>query len=90
MAKGTVQWVLLLVVLLLGLVAGTVLGEILARLLPEGPVRDFFGASREVGVRGPVELDLGALDLVFGAVLRVNLLGVLGLIAAGIAYYRLS
>ena len=90
MAKGKAQWAMLVLVLLLGLLAGTIVGEIVARMLPEGAVRDFFGSSREVGLREPLRLDLGAVALVLGAVVRVNLVGILGMIAAGLAYYRLS
>jgi hypothetical protein len=90
MARGKRWWGWLALVLVLGLLAGTILGEIVARILPEGAASAFFGASREIGIREPLQLDLGAVELVLGCALRVNLVGILGLIAAGLAYYRLS
>jgi len=90
MAKRQSTWPILLLVLFLGLMLGTILGELGARLLPEGSLHDFFGAHVEVGVPGPMEVDLAAVRLILGFALRINILGVLGLVGAGLAYYRLT
>lgn len=90
MAKRQSNWPILLLVLFLGLMLGTILGELGARLLPAGSLHDFFAANVEVGVPGPMEVDLAAMRLILGFALRINILGVLGLVGAGLAYYRLT
>lgn len=89
-AKKTSGWPLLLLVLFLGLVLGTILGEIGARLVPTGSLHRFFETHVEVGWTEPLVCDLRALRLAFGLALKVNILGLLGLIGAGLAWFRLS
>ena len=90
MAKKRSTFPLLLLVLFLGLVFGTILGEIGARLVTEGSLHRFFATHVTVGFPSPVELDLRALRLAFGLAVKVNILGVLGIVAAGLAWFRLG
>lgn len=90
MAKKKSAWPMLAVVLFLGLVLGTILGEIGARVVATGSLHDFFATSVDLGVPGPVELDLRAVRLALGFAVKVNILGVLGIVGAALAYYRLT
>ncbi len=73
---------------LLGGVAGATLGELLSRLLPPNGLTRFLTASVPLGTSHPLVLDIRILELTFGALLRVNLLGVLGAIVVLIARFR--
>jgi hypothetical protein len=96
MPKNKSAWPILLLVLFLGLVLGSILGELGARLTPPGSLHEFFaahlevGAPGEVGMASPIEVDLRAFRFILGFTLRLNILGILGLVGAGLAYYRLS
>ena len=80
----------LLLVLLLGLLLGTILGEIGAILVSEGNLHRFFDTHVTLGVTEPFQFDLRVLTLALGLRVKINILGVLGLIGAALAYYRLS
>jgi hypothetical protein len=73
---------------LLGCVAGTTLGELLSRLLPSNGFTRFLTASVPLGTSHPLTLDIRIIELTFGALLRVNLLGVLGAIVILITSLR--
>ena len=71
---------LIALVLFLGVIVGSVVGEVIALLLPEGNVmRDLFVSGKVLKV-GPLELDLLVFSLTFGFSLKVNLIGVLGIV----------
>jgi len=75
---------------LLGGIAGTALGEILSRLLPSNGLTRFLTASVSLGTSHPLILDIRIIELTFGALLRVNLLGLLGAIVVLVAQFRRS
>ena len=75
-------WLGITVVLLLGSIVGTVLGQIIGILIPSGPVHDLFFKGVSVGLKEPLQLDLSALQLVFGLTLSVNPLTLVGLLLA--------
>jgi len=75
---------------LLGGVLGTALGEILARLLPVNSLTRFLTASVALGTSHPLTLDLRIVELTLGALLRVSLLGLVGIAIVFIAQLKRS
>jgi hypothetical protein len=75
---------------LLGGVVGTALGEILSRLLPSNGFTRFLTASVPLGTSHPLTLDIRILSLTFGALLRLNLLGLVGAVIVLVAHFRKS
>ncbi len=75
---------------LLGAIVGTALGEILSRLLPSNGITRFLTASVPLGTSHPFTLDIRVLELTFGALLRLNLLGLLGAVIVLVAQFRHS
>ena len=75
---------------LLGGIVGTALGEILSRLLPSNGITRFLTAGVPLGTSHPLTLDIRIVQLTFGALLRVNLLGLLGVIVVLVAHFRRS
>ena len=69
------------VVLLVGALAGSVVGEVLARLLPSGFLHALFGRGISLGIPH-FSVNLLALSLSFGLMLRVNLCTLVGVAAA--------
>ena len=71
---------LVALVLFLGVIVGSVVGEVIGLILPEGNVmRDLFVSGKVLTV-GPLDLDLLVFTLTFGFSLKVNLIGVLGIV----------
>lgn len=80
---------LLLMIVLAGLVIGSLLGELVAGLLPSGVVRDVLTRGPQIGLTPPATLDLRFAAVTFGMMLKVNIVGVLGVVIAAIALRRL-
>lgn len=66
-------------VILLGALAGSAVGEILGLVLPDGVVKDFFIRSASFGI-GPTLVNLVVLSFTFGFTIKVNFIGVFGMI----------
>lgn len=80
---------LILLVIVAGLVVGSLLGELLGALLPTGRAQDLIARGPTIGLAPPATLDLRFLALTFGLSLKVNLVGVVGIIIAALALRRL-
>jgi hypothetical protein len=80
---------LILLVVVAGLVVGSLLGELLGGLLPSGFSQDLLTRGPTIGLTPPVTLDLRFLALVFGVTLKVNLVGVVGIVIAALTLRRL-
>jgi uncharacterized protein DUF4321 len=74
----------------LGGIVGTALGEIFSRLLPVNALTRFLTASVALGSTHPMTLDIRVMELTFGALLRVNLLGIAGAVVMLVAQFRHS
>lgn len=76
-------------VLFLGAVVGSALGEVIAYLLPEGVVQDFFLKSVSAGF-GPATLNAVVFSVTLGAMVKLNVIGILGivLVAYLLRWYR--
>ena len=79
---------LLLMILLAGLVIGSLLGDLVASLLPSGIIRDVLTRGPQIGLTPPATLDLRFAAITFGMMLKVNLVGVLGVVIAAVAMRR--
>jgi hypothetical protein len=79
---------LIVLVIVAGLVVGSLLGELVGHLLPGGRVQEIFTQGPTIGLTTPATLDLKILSLTFGAALKVNLAGVLGVVIAALAMRR--
>lgn len=80
---------LILLVLLTGLLVGAFLGELVGALLPAGFWQTFLTQGPTVGLTSPATLDLGFLSVTLGLALKVNLLAVIGVVAAVLALRKL-
>jgi uncharacterized membrane protein len=73
-------WFLLFMVVL-GMVLGTAVGEAIGLILPDGVVKNFFLRSVSASI-GPATLNLVAFTFTLGFSLKVNLMGVLGVVVS--------
>jgi hypothetical protein len=80
---------LILLIVVAGLVVGSLLGELLGSLLPAGWVQEFLTRGPTVGLAPPATLDLRLVSLTVGFALKVNVVGVLGILIAALALRRL-
>lgn len=76
-------------IILAGLVVGSLLGELVGYLLPSGVLHELFTKGPTIGLTTPTTLDLRFLTLTFGFVLKVNVVGVLGILIAAVTLRRL-
>lgn len=74
----------------IGTILGSVAGEILARLLPPSGLTRFLTSSVPLGTTHPLTLDVRLVELTFGALFRLNLLGLAGGIGVLVAQFRKS
>ncbi len=75
----SMAWILLAIVL--GAIMGSALGEVIGLAMPEGVVKQFFVNTANIGF-DPVRLNLGLIDFTFGFYFRLNVIGVIGILAA--------
>jgi hypothetical protein len=80
---------LILLVVVAGLVVGSLLGELFGSLLPSGRIQDLFTRGPTIGLTPPATLDLHFLAITFGLGLKVNLVGVVGIVIAAVTLRRL-
>ena len=80
---------LVLLIVTAGLVIGSLLGELVASLLPTGVIHDLLTRGPQIGLSPPATLDLRFIALTFGLMLKVNVVGVLGVVLAAVALRRL-
>ena len=78
------SWIFLIVVLFVGALIGSALGEVVAYLIPAGVVKQFFLKSITASL-GPGTLNIIILSLTFGFSVKVNIMGVIGILIAAYA-----
>jgi hypothetical protein len=77
---------LLILVVILGVIIGSSLAEVIAYVLPgESVVEKFLTKSITPGF-APTGLDIGALILTIGIKVKVNVMGILGIVLASYLY----
>jgi len=77
--KLSIGWVIFAIIL--GALIGSVLGEIIALVLPDGIVKDFFLRSAAFGF-SPTEINFLIIKLTIGLAIKLNIIGVIGIIVA--------
>jgi hypothetical protein len=78
--------IFLTVALILGAVVGGLLGEVFGSFLPEGAVKTLFTQSIDIGIK-PFSVEVYALSLTFGLMVKINFVSVLMIIGV-IIYFR--
>jgi hypothetical protein len=76
-------------VVVAGVVIGSLLGEVLGALLPAGRIQDLLTHGPTIGLTPPATLDLRLVSFTVGFALKVNFVGVVGLVVSALALRRL-
>jgi len=74
----------LIISIIAGIILGGYLGELLGLILPEGAVKTFFTRSLNIGFE-EIKINLGAMSLSFGFMIKFNFLSALALFI--VVYY---
>lgn len=77
--------ILVLGILLLGAMVGSLVGELLKMGIPDGVVKEVFLRSIDIMI-GPGVVDFIMFSITLGFTLKLNLIGILGIM---VAYYLL-
>ncbi|NOX36833.1 MAG: DUF4321 domain-containing protein [Calditrichaeota bacterium] len=72
---------LILVIIFLGAIIGSAMGEVLGLILPNGVVKEFFLRSASFSV-GPAVLNLIVFTVTLGFSMKINVIGVIGILIA--------
>ena len=78
--------VFIVTALILGAVVGGVIGDIIGTYLPPGAAKTLFSKSIQIGLDA-TRIDLYAISLTFGLMVRINFVSVLTVILV-IVYFR--
>lgn len=79
----------IVLIVVVGLVVGSLLGELVASLLPSGVIHDLLTRGPQIGLSPPATVDLRFMALTFGMMLKINVVGLLGVALAAFALRRL-
>ena len=82
-ARSGSNILLLLIIFAAGGILGNIIGDIFGTYFP------ILEGSRSVGFTSPIELDLNFIYLQFALMVRLNLAGIIGLIAAAWLFRKL-
>ena len=74
----------ILIVLVLGALIGSALGEVLAYIIPNGVVKQFFLKSASASI-GPGTFNIIILTITLGLSIKVNIVGIIGILIAAYA-----
>ena len=78
------SWIFYIVVLFVGALIGSAMGEVVAFLIPAGVVKQFFLKAATASV-GPGTINIIILSLTFGFSVKVNIMGIIGILIAAYA-----
>jgi hypothetical protein len=76
-------------VVIAGLAIGSLFGELVGGFLPSGWPHELFTRGPTIGLTSPATFDLRFLSFTFGLALKVNLVGVLGIVVAALTLRKL-
>jgi hypothetical protein len=79
-------WLLIFFVIVGGMFGGVV-AEILRAVAPSGPISAIFLKNLDIGITGPITIDLFLVAFTFGASVKINLLSIIGVLM-GVYIYR--
>lgn len=74
-------------ILIIGAIIGSIISEIFALILPAGVVKEFFLASLPIGIEDPLSINLHFIEFSFSLMLRINVVGLIGM---AFGYYLLK
>jgi hypothetical protein len=78
-----------ILILLIGTLIGAFIGKVIYKLFPaDSTVREMLAVEIRPGIQ-PATIDLGILDITFGAVIKLNITAVIGLIITAIIFRKL-
>lgn len=77
-------WLYYIVVLFIGALIGSVFGEIAAYVIPAGVVQQFFLKSASASF-GPGTINILILSFTLGLTIKINIMGVIGILIAAYA-----
>lgn len=77
-------WIFYIVVLFVGAMIGSALGEVVAFLIPAGVVQQFFLKSATASF-GPGTLNIIILSFTIGFKIKLNIMGIIGILIAAYA-----
>ena len=78
------SWIFYIVVLFVGALIGSAMGEVVAFLIPPGVVKQFFLKAATASI-GPGTINIIILSLTFGFSIKVNIMGIIGILIAAYA-----
>jgi hypothetical protein len=78
-----------ILILLIGTLIGAFIGKAIYKVFPaDSTIRDMLTVEITPGIQ-PTTLDLGIVDITFGAVIKLNITAVIGLIITAIIFRKL-
>ena len=80
---------LIVFVVIVGLIVGSLLGELLGAMLQEGWAQDVLTRGPMIGLTRPATLDLRFLSVTFGFAVKVNVVGLAGVVIAVVTLRKL-
>jgi hypothetical protein len=78
----------LFLAVVVGLILGSLAGELIARFVSSPWVKDLLTRGPQIGLTPPTTLDVRLLSVTFGIVVKVNVVGVLGILVALVVVRR--
>ncbi len=86
MSKNLMYFILILII---GTLIGALIGKVMYKLFPrDSTIKEMLSVEIKPGLQ-PTTIDLGILEFTFGAVIKLNITAVLGLIITAIIFRRL-
>ena len=80
---------LIVFVVILGLIVGSLLGELLGAMFHEGWVQGVLTRGPTIGLTKPATLDFHFLSVTFGFTVKVNVVGLAGVVIAVVTLRKL-
>lgn len=71
----------IVVIIVIGALIGSALGEVIAYVIPDGVVKEFFLKSVSASL-GPGTLDIIIMTITLGFSIKVNIIGIFGILIA--------
>lgn len=86
MSKNIVNFILIVII---GTLLGAFIGKMVSKVFPtDSNVKEMLALEVKPGIQ-PTTIDLGILELTFGAVVKLNITAVVGLIITAIIFRKL-
>ncbi|MCX7940157.1 MAG: DUF4321 domain-containing protein [Elusimicrobiota bacterium] len=86
MSKGLINFILIVII---GTLLGAFIGKAISKFFPsDSNVKEMLSLEIKPGLQ-PTTIDLGILEITFGAVVKLNITAVVGLILTAIIFRKL-